>query len=223
MKKSIFRFLAVMVTTLSVAFLGTSIVAWVVYPEPLSEMSSPLLQDYTFEDSGGASRTWTVTRRVGDKGSVGSGLKSAHEAVLKAYQDLASRSNQESSAAGAELQRLRDPAGELAMFRAAQEQDTAAMRAQMAELQTLSGQYTAQLLQKSEELQALAVQSKSIRDETAARRTDVVRLQHELEEARTDLFRLNESIRTLTDQVVRLQLENQSLSDRRNQLQGQLR
>lgn len=223
MKSSIFKVLAVMVMVGSVTFMGASIAAYYGHPEPTSEMSSPQLQDYTFERNPGENPTWTVILRVGpNKGNVGSPAKTPYEAIVTAHKDLENRMRQEATAASTELQRLKDPAGELATFTTNQQQDEQAMEARIAELQQLSVRYQADLLKKSEELQALSVESKKIRDETAKRRTDVVRLHNELEEARTDQFRLTEQIRTLTDQLVRLQLDNQALTDRQKQLEEQV-
>ena len=224
MKSSIFKILAVIVMVGSVTFMGVSIAAYYGHPEPLSEMISPALQDdYTFERNPGENPTWTVILRVGDKkGNVGSPVPSPYEAIVNAHKDLERRMREESSAASTELQRLKDPAGELASFTTNQLQDEQAIEARIKVLQQLAVQYQAELLKKSEELQALSVESKKIRDETAERRTDVVRLQNELEEARTDQFRLTEQIRTLTDQLVRLQLDNHALAERQSQLEGQL-
>lgn len=74
------------------------------------------------------------------------------------------------------------------------------------------------LLMKSGTLQDLSVKGREIRDETAQRRTDVLRLQHELEEIRTDLYRLTAIRRDLMDRLLRTQIENQELTDRTSQL-----
>ena len=71
------------------------------------------------------------------------------------------------------------------------------------------------------ELTDLSEVSRKTREEKATRRTDVLRLRHELEEARTDLFRLTTVRRDLMDRLVRLQIENQELMDRQAQVQGQ--
>lgn len=218
MKSLIFRVLAVVIMVVSVAFMGTSIAAYYGRADAAAAIVSPELQDYTFERNPGENVTWTVSRRIGDKGSVGT-FPTAYAALVKAHQDLVSRKNTEASDASAKRQEI---AGPLEKFKTSQEQDREAMNARIAQLRQVSAQFETELLKKSEELQALSVQSKTIRDETAVRRTDVVRLRNELEEARTDLFRLTEIRRVLTDRLLRLQLENEALAERRGQVQQQV-
>lgn len=220
MKSSIFKVSAVVIMVVSVAFMGMAIAAYYGRPDTASAMTAPEMQDYTFERvvGEGGSVTWNVTRRVGDKGTVGT-FKNAYEALVKAHADLVSRMNTETGEANTRLEALKEP---LERGKASQVDDEKAMKARLAQLQQLSQQFQGQLLKKSEELQALSVQSKAIRDETALRRTDVVRLRNELEEARTDLYRLNDLKRTLTDRLLRLQLDNQALTDRRAQLSEQV-
>ena len=103
-----------------------------------------------------------------------------------------------------------------------QQQDMESLNSRIATLTQVAGNYDQELKQKSQELQALSVQGKATRDETAQRRQDVVRLQSQLEEIRTDLYRLQELQKTLTDRLLRLQLDNQSLQARRQQLQNQI-
>ena len=105
-------------------------------------------------------------------------------------------------------------------FSASQEQDTLAIADRVKELIAYSDQAIATLQDRSLELQGLSVKSKATREETADLRTDVVRLDHELEEARTDLFRLKAIRRDLTDRLVRLEIENQELTQRQAQVAG---
>lgn len=223
MKNSIFKVAAVIMTVISVSFAGMSIAAYFNNPEPLSQMVEPVMQDYTFEKGVGQEVTWTVKKRFDDKGAVGGTFNNAYDALARAHEDLQRRKQQEASDANALLGQLKDENnGQLAVFRVAQSQDEAAMKVRHQQLEQVSQQLRAILLQKSEQLQALSVQSKAIRDETAVRRTDVIRLLNELEEARTDLFRLNDIKRVLTDRLVRLQLENQALNERQEQLETQV-
>ncbi len=221
MKNSIFKVLAVFLMVVSVTFMGASIAAYYNRPEVTSEMVAGPMKDYTFTRNPGENPTWTVTRRIGDKGSVGN-FKTPYEALVKAHQDVVTRKNGEAGEASTKLQALKDAAGPLETFRISQEQDRLAMNKRVADLRTVSTTFDQALLKKSEELQALSVQSRVIRDETAVRRTDVVRMRNELEEARTDLFRLNEIKRVLTDRLLRLQLDNQALEERKNQLESQV-
>lgn len=219
--KSLFRILAVLMVSACVTFMGVSIAVNFGRAEPLAEMQTPEMTKYGFEQTGGASGTWTVTRRTGDKGNVGT-FKTGYEALVKAHKDLADVLNQETKLFRDEHQKLKAADGQVAVFTASQGQDEAAMVARSGELQQLSVQYEAELLKKSEELQSMSVQSRAIRDETALRRTDVLRLRNELEEARTDAFRLTELRRTLTDELVRLQLDKRTLSERTSQIRSQL-
>lgn len=218
MKSLIFKVLAVLIMVVSVAFMGASIATYYGRADAAAAMVEPAMQDYTFDRNPGENVTWTVTRRIGDKGTVGT-FKTAYEALVKAHQDVVSRLNAESSEASTKLQEL---AGPIEKFTTSQDQDRKAMNARIAQLRVQSKNFESELLKKSEELQALSVQSKAIRDETAVRRTDVVRLRNELEEARTDLFRLTEIRRVLTDRLLRLQLDNQFLAERQSQLSEQV-
>jgi predicted nuclease with TOPRIM domain len=101
-----------------------------------------------------------------------------------------------------------------------QQQDIAAVQAQIARLEAILTNLNTQREQASKTLQDLIVQTTAIREETTDRRQDVMRLQNELEELRTDKFRLEQIRRALTDRLVRLQLENQALDQRMQQLQS---
>jgi hypothetical protein len=109
---------------------------------------------------------------------------------------------------------------EATLFEASQAQDVTAMKERAAQLKVAADQLATLLQTRSEELQALSVKSRETREETAARRTDVLRLRHELEEARTDLFRLTAIRRDLMDRLVRIEIENQGMKDRHAQLGG---
>jgi chromosome segregation ATPase len=106
-------------------------------------------------------------------------------------------------------------------FLAKQSQDLQAMDNKIAALKADADAVADRLLQKSATLQGLSVKGREIRDETAQRRTDVLRLQHELEELRTDLYRLTSIRRDLTDRLLRTQIENKELADRTAQLNPQ--
>ena len=110
---------------------------------------------------------------------------------------------------------------EVTLFEASQAQDVEAIANRVTMLRATSDQIQTAVQAKSDEAQAISVKTLEVREETAARRRDVLRLRHELEEARTDLFRLNEILRHDTDQLLRLELENQALEQRLQQLQKQ--
>ena len=102
--------------------------------------------------------------------------------------------------------------------RAEQQEDSQALQNAIDRLRQLAEAEDAQLMQRSQELQKLAVDTTDVRNETTKRREDVIRLQNELEELKTDRFRLEELQRILTDRLLRLQLENESLQIRSRQL-----
>ncbi|MCA9034916.1 MAG: hypothetical protein KDA91_07300 [Planctomycetaceae bacterium] len=222
MKNSIFKVMAVIMTVVSVTLAGMAWVANFNSPHHLSEMSTEPMQDYTFEKGVGIEPTWTVTRRVGEPGTLGSPSPNPYEAIIKAHKDLQSRKQAATTEANDRVALLTNADnGLIPSFKASQEQDQAAMTVRRQQLEQALTQVKAQLLKLSEELQALSVQSKAIRDETDVRRTDVSRLRNELEEARTDLYRLDQLKRELTDRLVRLQIENQTLNERQEQLSSQ--
>ncbi len=218
-----FKVLSVFVTVVAVALMGIAISTFTVAPDLRAEMNTPAMQNYTFERSSGEDPKWTVTRRFStnpadpdERGTVGT-LSSGYEALNKAHQDLKQQLGTKTTAY------TEDTAKQLAdaeRYKASQAQDAAALSARIQELTAQSTTIADAVQMKSQQLQALSVQSKAIRDETAARRTDVLRLRHELEELRTDLFRLTAIRRDLTDRLLRVEIENQELSDRKAQLTG---
>ena len=102
-----------------------------------------------------------------------------------------------------------------------QEQDLKALEAQIAILEAELEKDQLALANGSVQFQKLAVDARTIRDETTKRREDVIRLQNDLEELRTDRFRLQQQRLVLTDRLVRLQLENESIQLRLDQLASQ--
>ena len=225
MKSLIFKVAAVFIAVIAVMLMGAALSVYFVHPDALSEMSTPSMQNYSFEQTTGENPTWTVKRRfstdpVGapkEQGQVGS-YKTPYEALTKAHEDLASqmgRQKNERVAAKAKVD------NEVTLFEASQAQDVEAIANRVTMLRATSDQIQTAVQAKSDEAQAISVKTLEVREETAARRRDVLRLRHELEEARTDLFRLNEILRHDTDQLLRLELENQALEQRLQQLQKQ--
>lgn len=224
MKQVIFKVLSVFVAVVAVAMMGTALATFWVHPDVRTEMNTPAMQNYTFTFAGGENPTWTVTRRFStdpanpnDRGNVGQ-VKTAYEALIKAHGDLKNYLGQQSSALAADKAKADE---ETAAFKASQEQDVQAMKARADYLAVIAEAKGREAREKSQELETLSVKSREIRDETAARRTDVLRLRHELEEARTDLFRLNAVRRDLTDRLVRLEIENDELKTRQAQISGE--
>jgi hypothetical protein len=225
MKSLIFKVAAVFIAVVAVMLMGAALSVYFVHPDALSEMSTPAMQSYSFEQTIGENPTWTVKRRFStdplgapdERGPVGS-YKTAYEALTKAHEDLASqmgRQKNENVTAKTTVDK------ESTLFEASQAQDVEAIANRVAMLKAGSDQIQTAVQAKSNEAQGISVKTLEVREETAARRRDVLRLRHELEEARTDLFRLNEILRHDTDQLLRLELENQALEQRLQQLQKQ--
>jgi len=222
MKSLIFKVSAVFVAVVSVALMGASLSVYFVHPDATSEINTPAMLNYSFEQTTGENPTWTVKRRFSvdpavpaERGQVGT-YKTAYEAITKAHEDLASqmgRQKNEKVAAKVIVDQ------QLIMFDASQQQDVQAIADRVAMLKAGAEQWQAAVQVRSEEAQSISEETLKVRNDTAALRTDVLRLRHELEEARTDLFRLNEILRHDTDQLLRLELENQAMEQRLQQLQ----
>ena len=222
MKSLIFKVSAVFVAVVSVALMGASLSVYFVHPDATSEINTPAMLNYSFEQTTGENPTWTVKRRFSidpaapaERGQVGS-YKTAYEAITKAHEDLATQMGRQKGEK-VSLKTIVDQ--QLIGFKASQEQDVTAIGDRVAMLRAGAEQWQTAVQARSDEAQAISVSTLEVRNETAARRTDVLRLRHELEEARTDLFRLNEILRHDTDQLLRLELENQALEQRLQQLQ----
>lgn len=222
MKSLIFRIAAVFVAVVAVTLMGAALSVYFVHPDMTSEINTPAMLNYSFEQTTGENPAWTVKRRFSidpaapaERGQVGT-FKTGYEALTKAHEDLASQfgrqKNENVTAKGTIDQQL-------SSFEASQKQDVEAIADRAALLKAGVEQLQTFVQTKSDEAQAISVRTLEVREETADRRTDVLRLRHELEEARTDLFRLDEILRHDTDQLVRLELENQALEQRLQQLQ----
>lgn len=216
-----FKVLAVFTSIAAVTIMAVSLSTWVVAPDLRSEMNTPAMLNYTFDVSAGENPQWTVTRRFStnpqapdERGTVGT-FPNGYDALIKAHQDYRSDLATRTTAMTTEAATLTAQAD---AFRAKQEQDLAAMTAKIEVLTAEAAELAVRLRVKSDQLQGLSVQGRETREETAQRRTDVIRLQHELEEVRTDLYRLTAIRRDLVDRLLRTEIENQELSDRTAQL-----
>jgi len=223
MKRAIFKVLAVFVTVVAVAMMGASLAIFFVHPDVRAEMNTPAMRYYTFEQTTGENPQWTVTRRFSNdpadpaaRGSVGT-FKTAYDALIKAHADLKTSMTQQTGQMVADKAIVDE---QRTYFAVRQEQDVIAIANRAQQLKTISDSAIKNLQDRSQEVGSLSDKSRKTREETAARRTDVLRLSHELEEARTDLFRLNVVRRDLTDRLVRLEIENRELADRQSQLVG---
>ncbi len=222
MKSLIFKVSAVFVAVISVALMGASLSVYFVHPDATSEINTPAMLNYSFEQTTGENPTWTVKRRFSidplapaERGQVGS-YKTAYEAITKAHEDLATQMGRKK---GKKVDAKTIVDLQLIVFKASQEQDVKAIDDRVVMLRAGAEQWQTAVQGRSEAAQTISGETLEVREETAARRTDVLRLRHELEEARTDLFRLNEILRHDTDQLLRLELENQALEQRLQQLQ----
>jgi len=216
-----FKVLSVFVTVVAVALMGIAISTFAVAPDLRAEMNTSAMRNYTFERTSGEEPKWTVTRRFStnaadpdERGSVGT-FSSGFAALIKAHQDLRQHLGSKTTAWTEDTAKQQ---AEVTRYQASQAQDTAALAARIQELTATTETIAQQVQKKSSELQTLSVAGRQIRDETAARRTDVLRLRHELEELRTDMFRLTAIRRDLTDRLLRVEIENQELTDRQAQL-----
>lgn len=212
---NLFKVLAVFTAISAVGLMAVAISTSVVKPDFHAEMRTPAMLNYTFKLSSGENPKWSATRRFGDKREIATGA-TGYDAVLKAHQDYVSYLRTRATDMSTQATALTEQAK---VFLAKQTQDLLAMENRITALKAEADAAGKRLLTKSGELQALSVTGRQIREETAQRRTDVVRLEHELEELRTDLFRLTAIRRDLMDRFLRTQIENQELSDRTSQLQ----
>jgi hypothetical protein len=214
---NLFKVLAVFTAITAIGLMAVAISTSIVKPDFQAEMNTPAMLNYTFSVSAGETPQWTVTRRFGDKGNVGTD-PTGYDALIRAHKDyrnyLSTRTSEMSTEAAALTEQTKS-------FLAKQSQDLQAMDNKIAALKADADAVADRLLQKSATLQGLSVKGREIRDETAQRRTDVLRLQHELEELRTDLYRLTSIRRDLTDRLLRTQIENKELADRTAQLNPQ--
>lgn len=224
MMGNVFKVFAVFTAVVSVAMMGVAISTNLVAPDMRSAMNTEAMKNYVFEKSTGENPTWKVTRRFSidptkpdDRGTVGTSYATPYEAVIKAYQDLRTQLTNRTSQMATDTKTLQD---QVTFFEATQKQDAEAVNARIAQLQQVAAFREQEAKTASAALEAQSVKSREIREETALRRTDVLRLRHELDEMRTDFYRLEVIRRDLTDRLLRLQIENGELEARKVQIQG---
>ncbi len=223
MMGNVFKVFAVFTAVVSVAMMGVAISTNLVAPDMRSAMNTEAMKNYVFEKSTGENPTWKVTRRFSidptkpdDRGTVGS-YPTPYEAVIKAHQDLKTQLSNRASQMATDTKTLQD---QITFFEATQKQDSDAVNVRIAQLQQVATDREQEAKDASTALEALSVKSREIREETGLRRTDVLRLRHELDEMRTDFYRLEVIRRDLTDRLLRLQIENGELEARKAQIQG---
>ncbi len=210
------KFLLVFTFIVSVLLAGVSIVAFFAVPGMRPAMAE--LKDYSFEEQIGENITWSVSRRLGDGGTVVSGA-TEFEAVIRAREDRVRSLRDQAS----ELQtRHAEVLRQLELFEAQQQQDLEALARSIEEKQALVASYENEVRKISLDFQNLSVQARDTRDRAASRREDVERLRAELEELRTDMYRLRELQRVLTDRLLRIRLDQQRLQTRKEQIMQQV-
>ncbi|MFN9718635.1 MAG: hypothetical protein ACK58L_08085 [Planctomycetota bacterium] len=221
MKQILFKVLTVFITVVAVCLMGAALAMFFVHPDPRSEMNTDAMKNYTFTFEGGENPKWTVTRRFStnpadakERGNVGT-FPNAYAALTKAHRDWKDFLTSQTQPFVESKAKMDE---EATQFSASQLMDTQAIQQRLTFLNEVSDQKTKILQKRATELGELSEKSRQVRDETEARRTDVVRLQHELEEVRTDIFRLTEIRRDLTDRLIRLEIENSELEARQQQV-----
>jgi len=201
---------AVVLTASAVIFMGVGAGMLFGRPDPVAEMvRSKEIAEYNFQPTEGGG--WTIVGLDGNSQS----KDNAYRAVLAAYESKETMLKNETSEMTASIEVLQK---EIAERKASQSVDVAALQARREYIAQLVDNQVKQLLQDSQTLQALSVDTLAVRQETADRREDVTRLQSELEELRTDRYRLAGIQRALTDRLLRLHLENEALQRRLDQM-----
>ena len=218
MQISLPKIATVILAIAAVSFMGMAVASYYGRPDPIAEMHSPEIIDYRFEAQPGAEGTkWTVTPSVG-KDQDSKQKDTAYAALLEAYTHKAARISAQTDAMTELTTELRENIDRL---RTEQVLDTNAIDARIDALRAQVAEDEAALLEKSQRLQKLSVDTRVVRDETTRRREDVARLQSNLVELRTDRFRLVQQRLVLTDRLLRLQLQNQAIAVRLQQLDAQ--
>lgn len=221
---NLFKVLSIVITVAAVTLMAVALATYWVKPDLRAEMNTEAMKNYKFELSSGENPRWTVTRRFStnpqapdERSTVGQPFVSGFDALNAAHQDLQRYLSGESDRLSTET---RDLIQQTAARKESQLADSTAISEKIDALSQRLEARRGELQQKSEELQAMSVQSAEIREETAARRTDVLRLRHELDEIRTDVYRLTIQRRDLTDRLLRLEIEIHETKDRSSQLSG---
>lgn len=201
---------AVVLAASAVIFMGVGAGMLFGRPDPVAEMNrAKEIAEFNFQptESGG----WTVVGQDGNSQS----KENAHQALLAAYESKETMLKNETSEMMSAIEVLQQ---EIADREAAQSVDVVALKERRDYITQIVENQVKQLLEDSQTVQAMSVDSLAVRQETADRREDVTRLQSELEELRTDRFRLEGIQRVLTDRLLRLHLENEALQRRLDQM-----
>jgi hypothetical protein len=213
MRKAFPKIATILLAISSVAFMGMSVAAYFGRPNPIAEMGSEVVADYKFEGTPDGS-SWKVTPNTGTDRTEKQHT-TAYGALLDAFDSKSSRMKSEADAMASRTTEIRDA---ITQIRGQQDLDIDALTQRIEVLAQEADTRLSEQMNKSQQLQALSVDTKVLRDETTRRRQDVIRLQNELEELKTDRFRLVELRRVLTDRLLRFQLENEALEDRVQQM-----
>lgn len=227
MTTRIAKILAVVVTVLSIGFMGFAIAVYAGGKDWTSEVAaSDLTSQYQIVNTGGENPTWNITRNfpstaVDGKRALDASVGSEFglpQALVKARTDMATQQRARITELDAEIAVAKPKVEQLATSR---DRDIKALEARVAELTQIANTGDAQLKQLSAQLVSLMDNAAKIRGEAARRREDVGRLQNQLDLLRTDIYRLTELKRTLTDRLVQLKIGNESLRLRKAQLNSE--
>ncbi len=176
------------------------------------------LQNYSFEAQIGEKVTWSVSRRLGDGGTVASAVNE-FDAVVKARN---AEKQQLQTHLSAMTQQQADVVAEREVVEVQQKQDLESLQKSIDSKLALVASYESEVKAQSAEFQERSVEAREAWDEGASRREDIIRLSSELNELRTQIYELTELRRTLVDRLMRIRLDTERMQLRENQLQNQL-
>jgi len=210
------KILLVFTFVASVLLAGVSMVAFFAVPSMAPAMSE--LQNHSFEAQIGEKVTWTVSRRLGEGGTVASAVNE-FDAVTKARDDEKQRLQTELTAM-TEQQAV--VVAQREQIGADQLRDLEALQQSIDDKIALVANYDNEVKTQSAEFQELSVQARAAWAEGASRREDIVRINAELGELRTEVYQLNELHRTLVDRLLRIRMDTERMQLRESQLQKQM-
>ncbi len=215
---SVSKVLAVLVVTMSLAFLGFVSAMLVGGPNWFAQRRDELLlrEGYTFKRSEGEVVSWSTSR--GDEQLAGGMLFEA-KAIVKARSDLENRQRAEIGELSDETKKLQD---QLDQLQAWIEVDRQALENRAATLQYL-------LDQQAEQIAAIAVETAKVNEQGVqtqatlkARREDAQRLQQQIEELIAETERIIAHEELLEDRLTIMLGEISRLKARRDRLQSRV-
>ncbi|MBX3439420.1 MAG: hypothetical protein KF861_18170 [Planctomycetaceae bacterium] len=208
------RILAIVVTVLSVAFMGFAFVISVGGPNWASTARS--MTEYSFTFAPGPNAQWTATSPDGD--SVGSSpvlpsviVGALDNKITKLQDQLNAKNNREPILQEAQQLLDRQLAADRGALTAGLEQE----RQRLAALQQQAAQLSNQIVQQT-------VQGKTVETVVSNRRADVFRLQNQLDVLRADEARIAQIHRQMADLIEQIDGDLNKAQRREQQLRQQL-